>query len=79
MADGPIIPTWDDVKAIRDAINTGAETVTFTNGRTVKYRSLADMRQIEADMVAQLEGGDSRPPVGVIRMGTSRGFGFGRL
>lgn len=49
--------TQDDIDALKAAIATGAETVTFGSGpdsRTVKYRSLDQMRSILAEMIAEV-------------------------
>lgn len=52
--------TQDDIDALKAAIASGALQVTFGSGpdsRTVKYRSLAEMRSILADMVAEVMPG----------------------
>lgn len=51
-----------DLDAIRKAIATGANKVRFADGREVTYRTLADMRSIEADIAAALAPPDMARP-----------------
>ena len=49
--------TQSDIDTLRAAIATGATLVRFGSGpdsREVRYRSLADMRSILADMIAEV-------------------------
>lgn len=41
---------------LRAAIAEGVLSVRFTDGRSLTYRSLDEMRRIEAAMAAELEG-----------------------
>lgn len=60
------------LEAIEEALHAGVLTVSH-NGRTVTYRSLADMRQIAADLRRQINGSGTRPRVTWARF--SRGDG----
>jgi hypothetical protein len=58
--------TQDDIDALKAAIATGAQKVTFGSGpdsRTVEYRSLDQMRSILADMMAEVAPSTSRSPI----------------
>lgn len=51
--------TQADLDVIRAAIATGATTVRFPDGKFIEYRSLADMRAIEADIAAEVNADSS--------------------
>lgn len=56
--------TQDDIDALKAAIASGALQVTFGSGpdaRTVKYRSLAEMRSILADIIAEVTPASAPP------------------
>jgi hypothetical protein len=44
-----------------NAIATGAEYVSYENGRSVKYRSSADLMRLKATMEAELEASEDLP------------------
>jgi hypothetical protein len=52
------MPTWSqsDVDELKAAIRTGVQTVHYSGppARTVTYQSLAEMRSLLAEMVAQV-------------------------
>lgn len=49
--------TQADLDALDRAIAQGVLEVTSSNGRSVRYRSLAEMKQIRADIARSLSGG----------------------
>jgi hypothetical protein len=56
--------TQADLDALQEAIATGAMTVKFGSGpdsREVTYRSLADMRAIEANIIAAITPAARQP------------------
>lgn len=62
--------TQDDIDALKAAIATGAIEVTFGSGpdsRTVKYRTLDQMRSILAEMTAEVSPASAAPRVSFIR------------
>lgn len=61
--------TQTNLDAIREAIATGATTVSF-EGRSVTYRNLDEMRRVEAIISESLAGASAR----VFVVQTSRGL-----
>jgi len=58
--------TQDDIDALKAAIATGAQKVTFGSGpdsRTVEYRSLDQMRSILGDMIAEVSPSSVRSTI----------------
>jgi hypothetical protein len=58
--------TQDDIDALKAAIATGAQKVTFGSGpdsRTVEYRSLDQMRSILGDMLAEVSPSSVRSTI----------------
>jgi hypothetical protein len=49
--------TLTQLQELRNAIAEGVLSVRFSDGRQLTYRSLDEMRRIEAGMAAELEGG----------------------
>ncbi|MFN9622618.1 MAG: phage head-tail joining protein [Cyanobacteriota bacterium] len=49
--------TAQDLANLRQAIGEGVQRVKFSDGRELTYRSLDEMRRIEASMAAELEEG----------------------
>jgi hypothetical protein len=47
--------TTEDLENLRQAIGEGVQRVKFSDGRELTYRSLDEMRRIEAGMAAALE------------------------
>ena len=52
--------TLTQLQELRNAIAEGVLSVRFSDGRQLTYRSLDEMRRIEAVMAAELESG-SKP------------------
>lgn len=52
--------TQEQLSSLRQAIAEGVTKVA-ANGRTVEYRSLDEMRQVERIMAAEVEGTASTP------------------
>jgi len=48
--------TLTQLQELRNAIAEGVLSVRFSDGRQLTYRSLDEMRRIEAGMAAELEG-----------------------
>lgn len=62
--------TQADIDALKAAIATGALEVEFGAGpdkQRVRYRSLADMQAILAQMIAEVDGADPAPRVSFIQ------------
>lgn len=51
--------TLTQLQELRNAIAEGVLSVRFSDGRQLTYRSLDEMRRIEAVMAAELESGAS--------------------
>jgi hypothetical protein len=49
--------TAQDLANLRQAIGEGVQRVKFSDGRELTYRSLDEMRRIEAGMAAEVEQG----------------------
>ncbi|MFM1799376.1 MAG: hypothetical protein RLZZ117_1654 [Cyanobacteriota bacterium] len=47
--------TSQDLANLRQAIGEGVQRVKFSDGRELTYRTLDEMRRIEASMAAELE------------------------
>lgn len=65
--------TIEQRDALREAIASGATEVTY-NGKTVKYRSLNDMRSILDAIEDDLAGPNVRRRSNSLRMVTSKGL-----
>ena len=48
--------TQQQLDAIKSAINEGARSVTYDGNNTVEYRSLSEMRSIQAGLEDELSG-----------------------
>ncbi|MFN9385915.1 MAG: phage head-tail joining protein [Cyanobacteriota bacterium] len=51
--------TLTQLQELRNAIAEGVLSVRFSDGRQLTYRSLDEMRRIEAVMAAELESGST--------------------
>jgi hypothetical protein len=58
--------TWTqaDIDALKTAVSSGVLTVSFTGppSRSITYQSLAEMRSLLAEMVADVEGEEGTRP-----------------
>ena len=67
--------TESDLLTISAAIVSGKKAVTFADGRKIEYQSVAEMRQVRSDMIAEISAAASavnprtRSTVGVVRRG----------
>jgi hypothetical protein len=50
------MPSSDQIDALNAAIASGALTVRYTDGRTVTYRSVAELQRARADLLRQMSG-----------------------
>ena len=58
--------TQSDIDALKEAIATGASEVRYADGRTVKYRSLAEMKDILDMVTDEANGAEPAPRVSFI-------------
>ncbi|MGE0717191.1 MAG: phage head-tail joining protein [Alphaproteobacteria bacterium] len=55
--------TTDDLEALRAALASGAQRVTLPGGKTIEYRSVADLRSAIAMVQGELDRAAGTPRV----------------
>lgn len=68
--------TQADVDALDADYRNGVQEVRLSDGRSVRLKSHEDYSRLRAEMLAEIAAAAGSPPVGRIRMHTSRGLGF---
>lgn len=66
--------TQADIDAIKRAIASSTDTVTFSDGRSVRYKSNKDMMDALALAQREVAAADGRRPVRRIRVITDKGY-----
>ncbi|WP_027853843.1 phage head-tail joining protein [Marinobacterium litorale] len=66
--------TQDDLDSIREAIASGEKSVTYADGKSVTYRSMAELHAAEARIEKALAAAENRRPRRGVRVNVSKGL-----
>ena len=66
--------TTDQLTALEAAISSGTQTVRYSDGKSVTYQSLADMRRLRQEMQTELGVAPAKKRAAIINPTTSKGL-----